>query len=167
MSLPAYLFLYDENGVQIKGSCVASGREGAIEVMNTQHGISLSVDAHTGSLTGGRMHEPVIINKEVDKSSPYLFDFVCTGKRLKTGILRFYAINEAGIENEIYNLTLDSVVIISVVFNHAYIPGATAPNMMEVVKLRYRGISWNYLIGNISINDFWGKELQKQEEKNS
>ena len=35
--------------------------------MNTQHGIFLSVDSHTGSLTGSRMHEPVIINKEVDK----------------------------------------------------------------------------------------------------
>lgn len=90
MSLPAYLFLYNENGVQIKGSCMTSGREGAIEVMNTQHGICLPVDPHTGSLTGNRMHEPVIINKEVNKSSPYLFDFVCTGKRLKTAIIRFY-----------------------------------------------------------------------------
>lgn len=30
MSLPAYLFLFNDDGVQIKGSCVALGREGAI-----------------------------------------------------------------------------------------------------------------------------------------
>ena len=29
MSLPAYMYLYDENGQQIKGSCMALGREGA------------------------------------------------------------------------------------------------------------------------------------------
>lgn len=166
MSLPAYLFLYDENGVHLKGGCMTLGREGAIEIMNTQHGISLSVDPHSGSLTGSRLHEPMIINKEVDKSSPYLFDFVCSGKRLKTAILRFYAINESGVENEIYNLTMDSVIVSSVVFTHSYIPGAITPNMMEVVKLRYRGIAWNYLAGNILTNDFWGKGSQKPEEKN-
>ncbi|ENQ3036369.1 type VI secretion system tube protein Hcp [Salmonella enterica subsp. enterica serovar Newport] len=165
MSLPAYLFLYDENGVQIKGSCTALGREGAIEVMNTQHGITLPTDPHTGSMTGTRQHEPVIMSKEVDKSSPYLFDFVCSCKRLKTAIIRFYAINDAGVEFEIYNITLDSVVISSVVFNHAYIPGSTTPNMTEVVKLRYRGIAWNYLLGNIKKEDYWGKELEKKSEK--
>ena len=35
MSLPAYMYIYDENGQQIKGSCMALGREGAIEVMNS------------------------------------------------------------------------------------------------------------------------------------
>lgn len=29
MSLPAYMYLYDENGQLIKGSCMALGREGA------------------------------------------------------------------------------------------------------------------------------------------
>ncbi|HGP2806982.1 TPA: hypothetical protein ACLGPB_004148 [Salmonella enterica] len=33
MSLPAYMYIYDENGQQIKGSCMALGREGAIEIM--------------------------------------------------------------------------------------------------------------------------------------
>ncbi len=157
MSLPAYLFLYDENGVQIKGSCSASGREGAIEVMNTQHGITLPTDPHTGSMTGTRMHEPVIMSKEVDKSSPYLFDSVCSCKRLKNAIIRFYAINNAGMEAEVYNIKLESVVVSSIVFNHSYIPGSTNPNMNEVIKLRYRGIEWNYLPGNIKADDYWDK----------
>lgn len=37
MSLPAYLFLYDENGMQIIGDCLALGREGAIEIMNSSY----------------------------------------------------------------------------------------------------------------------------------
>lgn len=39
MSLPAYLFLYDENGMQIPGVCMALGREGAIEIMNSSYGV--------------------------------------------------------------------------------------------------------------------------------
>lgn len=161
MSLPAYLFLYDENDIQVKGSCIALGREGAIEVMNTQHGVTLPTDPHTGSMTGTRMHDPVIISKEVDKSSPYLFDFICSSKRLKTAIIRFYAINNSGVELEVYNIRLDSVVVSSVVFNHSYIPGSINPNMTEVVNLRYRGIEWNYLPGNIKADDFWNKELKR------
>lgn len=34
MSLPAYLFLYDENGMQIVGDCMAPDRERALEIMN-------------------------------------------------------------------------------------------------------------------------------------
>lgn len=162
MSLPAYLFLYDDNGVQIKGSCSALSREGAIEVMATQHAINIPVDPHSGSLVGGRMHSPVVINKDVDKSSPYLFDFLCMGTRLQKAILRFYAINDAGVEYEVYNLTLEKVVISSINFNHSYRPGSTSQNMMEVVNLRYGGIKWSYLKGNIITEDFWGKESQKE-----
>lgn len=39
MSLPAYMYLYDENGLLIKGSCIAQGREGAIEIMNSSYGM--------------------------------------------------------------------------------------------------------------------------------
>ena len=45
----------------------------------------------------------------------------------------------------------------SVIFNHSYIPGSTNPNKSEVVKLRYRGIEWNYLPGNIKSDDYWDK----------
>ncbi|MBM7355129.1 UNVERIFIED_ORG: type VI protein secretion system component Hcp [Enterobacter sp. JUb101] len=51
MSLPAYLFLYDENEMQVTGDCMAPGREGAIEVMNSSYGIRTGVDSHTGNLT--------------------------------------------------------------------------------------------------------------------
>lgn len=161
MSLPAYLFLYDESGVLINGSCSASGREGAIEVMSTQHTMNLSADAHSGMLTGSRMHHPVIINKEIDCASPYLADLLCTGNKISKAILRFYTIIDAGIEVELYTITLEKVIISSISLHHSYIPGSTSQNMMETVSLRYGGITWNYLRGNIIKNDFWGKENRK------
>lgn len=81
MSLPAYLFLYDENGMQINGGCTALGREGAIEVMNSSYGIRVGVDSHTGSLTGTRQYDPLIIHKQLDKTSPYLANAISESRR--------------------------------------------------------------------------------------
>ncbi len=72
MSLPAYLFLFDENGMQVQGDCMMPGREGAIEIMNSSYGIKQAVDSHTGNMTGTRQHSPVTVHKQLDKVSPYL-----------------------------------------------------------------------------------------------
>ncbi|EJP4075167.1 type VI secretion system tube protein Hcp, partial [Escherichia coli] len=149
MSLPAYLFLYDENGMQIPGECMALGREGAIEIMNSSYGVRQRVDSCTGSMTGARQHDPVTIHKQLDKVSPYLAVAVCEGRRLQKAVIKYYEIVEAGIETEIYNITLDSVAIASVDFSHVYYPGSSTPNMHEVVGLGFRGIEWNYVRGNI------------------
>lgn len=50
MSLPAYLFLYDENGMLLNGGGLSLGREGAIEVMSSSYGVSQPVDANTGRM---------------------------------------------------------------------------------------------------------------------
>lgn len=163
MSLPAYLFLYDENGMQISGDCMASGREGAIEVMNSSYGVRQPVDRSTGNMTGTRQHDPLIIHKQLDKVSPYLAIAVCEGKRLQKAIIKYYEIAPAGMEVEIYNITLDSVVISSVDFTHVYYPGSSAPNMHEVVGLRFRGIEWNYVKRNIKYDDAWMKPVKQQQ----
>lgn len=160
MSLPAYLFLYDENGVQITGECTAPGREGAIEVMNSSYSINQGVDSHTGSLTGTRQHSPFKIHKQLDKTSPWFAVAICESKRLQKAIIKYYEIKEAGIETEIYRVTLDSVVITSVDFTHVYYPGSSAPNMYEVIGLRSRAIEWNYIAGNIRYDDAWNTSRQ-------
>jgi type VI secretion system secreted protein Hcp len=161
MSLPAYLFLYDENGMHIPGDCMVPGREGAIEIMNSSYGVRQSVDKHTGNMTGTRQHDPVIIHKQLDKVSPYLAVAVCESKRLQKAVIRYYEIAEAGREVEIYNITLDSVVISAVDFTHVYYPGSSSPNMHEVVGLRFRGIAWNYVAGNIRYDDAWMRPAQQ------
>ncbi|WP_455425199.1 Hcp family type VI secretion system effector [Dryocola sp. LX212] len=165
MSLPAYLFLYDEKGMLVKGNCTAPGREGAIEVMNSSYGIKLGVDSCTGNMTGARQHDPFVIHKQLDKVSPWLAVAACESKRLQKAVIHYYEIVDAGIETEVYRVTLESVVIASLDFSHVYYPGSTAPNMHEVVGFRSRGIEWNYLKGNIKYDDAWIK-LQNREQNN-
>lgn len=155
MSLPAYLFLYDENGMQVPGDCMAPGREGAIEIMNSSYGIRQGVDSHTGSMTGTRQHDPITLHKQLDKLSPYLSIAVCEGRRLQKAVIKYYEIIEAGMEVELYRITLESVVIVSVDFTHVYYPGSSVPNMHEVIGIRSRGIEWNYIRSNIKYDDAW------------
>lgn len=164
MSLPAYLFLYDENGMLLNGGSLASGREGAVEVMSSSYGLSQPVDPHTGRMGGTRQHAPYTIHKQLDKLSPYLAICICEGRRLQKAEVRYYEINDAGIEREVYRVTMGDVVITSVNANHTYIPGAKGHNMIEAVGLRYNSIEWHYLDGMIKYFDAWNKPAPQQHQ---
>jgi len=162
MSLPAYLFLYDENGVQVKGECLAAGREGAIEIMSSSHAVNQGVDAHTGSLTGSRMHSPYILHKQTDKTSPYLAVAVCEGRRLQKAEIKYYATDSSGMEYECYRVIMENVAIMSVEASHAYIPGAAHPNMLEIIAIIFKSIRWHSIAGNIQYGDSWNREKETQ-----
>lgn len=159
MSLPAYMYIYDEKGNQIKGNCIVQGREGAIEIMNSGYGLYQTTCSNTGKLMGGRQHKPFTLHKEIDKTSPFFAVAVCQSKRLQKAVIHYYDINEAGIEYEIYRVTLNSIVIMSVNAAHAYMPGSHTPGMLENIAISYSGIEWFYIDGNIKYEDDWSRPV--------
>lgn len=54
MAIPAYMWLKDDGGADIKGSSTVQGREGSIEVVAFCHGLNIPVDGHSGKITGVR-----------------------------------------------------------------------------------------------------------------
>ena len=160
MSLPAYMYLYDENGQLIKGSCMALDREGAIEIMNSSYGVYQNTCRNTGKLMGSREHNAFTLHKEIDFAVA-----VCQSKRLQKAVIHYYDINEAGIEYEIYRITLTSIVIMSVNASHAYIPGSRTPGMMENIAISYSGIEWFYIEGNIKYDDDWSRPVGYNQQK--
>lgn len=164
MSLPAYLFLYDENGGLLNGGSLASGREGAIEVMSSSYGVTQPVDPHTGRVNGCRKHEAFVIHKVVDKLSPLFAVCVCHARRLQKAEVKYYEINHAGIEQEVYRITMEGVVIMSVNAAHTYIPGSKNHNMIETVSLRFNRIEWHYLDGMIKYGDAWSTSDQQPQD---
>lgn len=166
MSLPAYMYIYDENGNQIKGSCLATGREGAIEIMNSSYGMYQTTSSSTGKLMGARQHNPFTLHKEIDKTSPFFAVAVCQSRRLQKAVIHYYNIDDAGIEYEIYRITLNSIVIMSVSTAHAYIPGSHTPGMMENISISYSGIEWFYIEGNIKYDDDWSRPVGYHQQKN-
>lgn len=131
MAIPAYLWLKDDGGADIKGSVDVQGREGSIEVVALDH----------------------------DASSPYLYKAVTTGQTLKTAEFKFYRINDAGQEVEYFNITLDNVKLVRVapLMHDIKDPSREKHNHLERIEFRYEKITWTYKDGNIIHSDSWNE----------
>jgi len=157
MAIPVYMFLTDDAGNTIKGSVDVKGREHSIEVLGLHHGVSLPTDDASGKLTGKPTHLTYLIEKEIDSSSPYLYQALSAGKNLKSAELKFYRINHAGQEEEYFNTLLEDIKVVTVLpLMHDIKDGTKEKfNHMEAVELRYKKITWHYLDGNIIHSDSW------------
>ena len=155
MAVPAYLWLKDDGGADIKGSVDVQHREGSIEILSFIHSLSIPTDDYSGKLTGTRVHSAMDIEKEFDSSSPYLYKAVASGQTLKSAEIKWYRINYAGQEEEYFNMLLENVKIVSVSPVMHNIKTNEKTNHMEVVTLRYERITWKYCDGNIQYSDSW------------
>ena len=100
MAIPGNMWIYDDGGALIKGGCDVADREFSIEFKGFHHNLSIPTDNATGKPTGTRQHSPMIIVKEFDYSSPYLYKAVATGQNLKSAEIKWYKISDAGQEVE-------------------------------------------------------------------
>ncbi|EAO7484791.1 Hcp family type VI secretion system effector [Salmonella enterica] len=159
MAIPAYLWLKDDGGADIKGSVDVKDREGSIEVAGFAHNLRLPTDAFTGKITGARQHAPLIFQKEFDSSSPYLMKAVSRGQDLKSAEFKWYKINDAGQEAEYYNMLLEGVKVVSVspLMHDIKDPTKEKHNHLELVELRYDKITWKYCDGNLQFSDSWAE----------
>jgi type VI secretion system secreted protein Hcp len=161
MSVPLHLWIKDDGGADILGSSQVAGREGSIEVLSFTHGMSSPADSTTGKLMGGRVHRPVVIEKEIDRSSPILYMALARGMALKSAEIKWYRVSDAGREEEYFNMTMRNVRVVSVsprVLNIKEQASATR-NHFEQVELRYEEITWSYLDGNLIFRDAWSERF--------
>lgn len=155
MSAPAHLWLEDENGSPIVGSCQIPLRSGPIELKSFSHGVTIPVDPNWGKLTGTRIHQPVTIVKEFDQTTPLLYRAVCEGRIMKKAIIRMYRIIDAGIETEYFNIILENVKVTTV--SPYLAPNGMSSTHLETLELRYEAITWKYTEGNIIYRDTWNE----------
>jgi len=153
MSTPAHLWLEDENGSPIIGSCMMPTRSGSIELKSFSHGVTIPVDPSWGKLTGTRVHRPIAIVKEFDQTTPLLYRAVCEGRIMKKGIIKMYRILASGIEAEYFNIVMENVKFTTVA--PFLTPNGMSSTHLETLELRYEAISWKYTEGNIIYRDTW------------
>jgi type VI secretion system secreted protein Hcp len=159
MPIPAYMWLKDDGGADIKGSVTVEGREGSIEVIGFSHGLNLPVDSSAGKITGTRSHSPMSIEKEFDATSPYLYKAVAKGQTLESAELKWYRINDAGHEQVYFTMLLEGVKIAGVNpgMANAKLAAMSALNHVESVSMMYERITWHYTDGNIKFTDDWNE----------
>jgi type VI secretion system secreted protein Hcp len=157
MAIPAHLWLKDDGGALIKGSCDVMDREGSVEIIGFGHGLHIPTDNNTGKITGTRIHAPMVLEKEFDSSTPYLYKAVATGQSLKSAEIKWYKINDAGQEVEYFNMLLEGVKVVAVTPIMYNTKTVEKCNHMERVELRYEKITWKYVDGNIQYTDAWNE----------
>jgi type VI secretion system effector, Hcp1 family len=157
MAIPAYLWLKDDGGADIRGAVDVKDREGSIEVLGFGHGLHLPTDNNTGKITGTRVHSALVFEKEFDSASPYLYKAVATGQTLSSAELKWYKINDAGQEVEYFNMLLENVKVVSIcpLMHDVKNPATEKHNHLENVSLRYEKITWKHCDGNIIFKDSW------------
>ncbi|WP_298272616.1 Hcp family type VI secretion system effector [Geobacter sp.] len=157
MAMPAHLTLTGEKQGKIDGSCELQGRENTILVYSMNHDITMPKDPHSGLPTGKRVHGPLSIVKEFDKSSPKMYQALCTGEHLKDVTLKFYRITKQGTEEHYYTIKLEDAIVVSI---KPYMPitllGENEPyRHMEEVAFTYRKIKWTWEPNGIESEDSW------------
>ena len=155
MSIPAHLWLEDEKGSPIIGSCQMPLRLGSIELKSFSHHVTIPVDPSWGKLTGTRVHSPVTIVKEFDRTTPIRYRGVCEGRTFKKGVIKMYRITESGTEAEYFNILLENIKITTV--SPYLAPNGLSSTHLETLELRYQAITWKYVDGNILYRDSWNE----------
>ena len=166
MALNAYLKLKGQKSGEIKGSVTQKGRENKIMVIAVSHEIISPRDAASGLPTGKRMHKPFIITKELDKSSPILYQVLCTNENVSEWELQFWtpqlrATGGVGTEVQHYTVKLTNANIASIAFRMA---NNKHPDLMkfaefEDIAFTYQKIEWTWVDGGITAMDDWESPL--------
>jgi type VI secretion system secreted protein Hcp len=149
-ALNAYLNLKGQKQGDIKGSVTKKGNEGAIQVIAVSHEIVSPRDAASGLPTGKRQHKPLVIRKQIDKSTPVLNSMLVNNENIQSWELGVYMPNAKGSESLGYTITLTDASIASI----RMITDADG-NLFEEVTFTYKKIEWTWTDGGITAMDDW------------
>jgi len=162
MSLMAYAYIVGQKSGQVKGSIIQKGREDSIGVIAISHSIVSPRDPQSGLPTGQRMHKPFEITKEVDKSSPILYNMLCTNENIKTCTVKMWtpqlkATSGVGQEVNHFNIELVNANFASVDFR---MPNIRIPDLQKLTEyeawaMTYEQITWTWVDGGITAMDSW------------
>ena len=160
MALSAFLTLKGEKQGVIQGAVLEKGKEGTILVHGFENAISSPRDPATGQATGRRQHEPVVIIKEIDKSSPKLWSALVTNETLTQWVLNVWGsavIPGPGAEKNVYRIELTNASVASIdemLADDSVEANAGLP-LHEQVTFTYQKITWTWLDGAVTASDDW------------
>jgi type VI secretion system secreted protein Hcp len=162
MALNAYLRLKGQKQGEIKGSVTQKGREGSIMVIAASHEIVSPRDPASGLPTGKRMHKPFVITKELDKSSPILYNVLVNNENVPDWKLEFWtpqlsAAGGVGAEKQHYTVELLNANIASISFRmlNNKNPELMRYSEYEEIAFTYQKITWTWKDGGITSMDDW------------
>ncbi|WP_136478707.1 Hcp family type VI secretion system effector [Pseudomonas sp. DG56-2] len=131
------------------------GHENEIMVLSYSHNMTAGND---GGVAGGRgKHMPVVIVKNIDKSTPLLARALNDGEELECRI-HFYRASPTGINEKYFTVALEGarVATLNIQIPHAINMNDAEPQ--EIMSLRYREITWIHHHASTTAHSTWGNE---------
>ena len=139
------------------GNIYQEGHEDEVLVEAFQHEVIIPRDPQSGQPTGQRVHQPVIITKIYDKSSPLLYTALTTGEVLSKVEIKWYRTSMAGRQEHYFTHLLTDAIIVDI---KAYMPNCQDPGQahfthLEDISMAYRRIEWTHEVAGTSGEDDW------------
>lgn len=139
------------------GNIYQEGHEDEILVEAFQHEVIIPRDPQSGQPTGQRVHQPVIITKIYDKSSPLLYAALTSGEVLSKVEIKWFRTSTAGKQEHYFTHLLTDAVLVDI---KAYMPNCQDPGQshfthLEDVSMAYRRIEWTHVVSGTSGEDDW------------
>jgi type VI secretion system secreted protein Hcp len=157
MALNAYLKLKGSSQGNIQGPVTQRGREGSILIIAAEHEVVSPRNAASGLPTGKRQHKPFVITKEVDRSTPLLYNMLVNNENITEWKLRYYTMSASGAEVQHYTVTLYNASIAGI--HHEMLNNKYPENMQhkerEHIAFCYQKIEWTFTDGGITAEDDW------------
>lgn len=162
MAMQAYMTVKGQKHGNIDGSITQKGREKMIGVIAVSHEIISPRDPQSGLPTGQRMHKPFVVTKELDKSTPILYNVLCTNENCPEVFIKYWtpqlkAGTGQGSEVQHFTVKLTNANIASISFRMANIrhPDLVKFTEYEEIAFTYQKIEWTWNDGGISAGDDW------------
>ena len=157
MPLSAYLTLVGQKQGAIDGSVSEKGRENSILVHAYDNLITSPRDQTSGLPTGKRVHQPITITKERDRSTVPLWNALITNETLTTWVLKFWALNVHGVVGEVYSVALTNASIASIreYMSDDLAPGNDGLPLLQDITFTYQKIQWTAIDGGLTAIDDW------------
>jgi type VI secretion system secreted protein Hcp len=166
VALNAYLRLVGQKTGEIQGSVTQKGREGKIMVIAVSHDIASPRDPASGLPTGKRQHTPLVISKQLDRSSALLHQVQASNENIREWELQFWtpqlkASTGAGTEVQHFTIRLTNASIASINMqmpNNKH-PDLVKLNPFEDVAFSYQRIEWTWTDSAITASDDWADRI--------
>ena len=131
-------------------------------VIAANHEVLSPRDAASGLANGRRMHKPFVITKEIDKSTPLLYNALVNNENITEWELQFWTSNSgkgAGSEKQYYTVKLTNACISDISFHmlNNKNPDLVRYAEYEEISFTYQKISWTWVDGKIMAEDDWSR----------
>lgn len=158
MPTPGYMTVIGEEQGLIQGSSFKQGQEDKIEVLAFEHLIELPARQDTQVVTGNPLHRPIVLSKEVDGSTPKLYQALCRRELLESVEIRWFRHTPEGKEVLFYTIALTNALIVRMNPWGADFLDERLEfyRPMEKVSMAYEAIRWSHgLDGDIEYEAVW------------